>query len=205
MRISRPFERTRLATTSVLSAALLAVSAHGAAAQTAMERLEQVEALIGEGASREAMQEARALYLDLSDRAGFAISRTVLTTAPAPGFAAYEPRPDSVFPQGAPIHVYLELTGAKSLQRLDLDGVSELQFVVDFAVFSPEGAQLTDVMRMGEVQMPSRSRGIDVFLELTYNLTGAPPGDYVLWTEITDAISGASEQFELPVTIADGG
>lgn len=203
MRISRPFERTRLATTSVLSAALLAVSAHGAAAQTAMERLEQVEALIGEGASREAMQEARALYLDLSDRAGFAISRTVLTTAPAPGFAAYEPRPDSVFPQGAPIHVYLELTGASSRQRSD--GVSELLFVADFAVFSPEGTQLTDVMRMGEVPMPSRSRGIDVFLELTYNLTGAPPGDYVLWTEITDAISGASEQFELPVTIADGG
>ena len=203
MRISRPFERTRLATTSVLSAALLAVSAHGAAAQTAMERLEQVEALIGEGASREAMQEARALYLDLSDRAGFAISRTVLTTAPAPGFAAYEPRPDNVFPQGAPIHVYLELTGASSRQRSD--GVSELLFVADFAVFSPEGTQLTDVMRMGEVPMPSRSRGIDVFLELTYNLTGAPPGDYVLWTEITDAISGASEQFELPVTIADGG
>ena len=202
MRITRP---VLYASRIIITAIALSVGAlgNGALAQSAKEQLDRIEAMIAEGAAREAMQEARALFLDLSDRAGFAITRVVLTTGAAPGFGNYDPSPDGIVPSGRPIHAYVEVTGATP--RTLRDDLSELVFVVDFAVLDAQGQALTDVVRMGEVRLPSRSRGIDIYLDVTYNITGAPPGDYVLWTEITDGVSGASEQFELPVTISDGG
>lgn len=203
MRKIPTFAPTTLAMIAALSLALVVGAASGVPAQSAKERLDRIEALIAEGAARDAMQEARGLYLDLADRAGFAIARTVLTTRPAPGFGDYDPNPDGIVPEGSPIHAYVEVTGATARQLPG--GVNELVFLVDFAVLDVQGERLTEVVRMGEVRMPSRSRGIDIYLDLTYNISGAPPGDYVLWTEVTDGVGGASQQFELPVTIASGG
>lgn len=193
------------ASRAMITAIALSISAPGtgAPAQTAREQLDRIEALIAQGSMREAMQQARALHLSLNDRADFAITRIVLTSGPAAGFADYEPRANNILPHGAPVHAYLEVAGATARQRPD--GMSELLFLVDFAVLDAKGDRLTDVVRMGEVQMLSRSRGIDIYLEVTYNITGAPPGDYLLWTEVTDGIGGGSEQFELPITFASGG
>lgn len=189
-----------------LALALLLLVATGTNADTpssnAAEKLAQIEALIDEGNAHQAMTEARALYLDLAARAGLAIAEALLTVAPATGYGVYEPRRDNVFAPDEPMHVYVELTGARITERPG--GVNEMLFEVDFAVLDTQGTQLTDVISMGEVRLLSRARGVDLFLELTYNLTSAPAGDYVLWTEITDAASGQNVTFDLPVAIGGG-
>ncbi|MCC5986264.1 MAG: hypothetical protein JJT95_01190 [Pararhodobacter sp.] len=186
-----------------LALALLLFAAAGVSADTptsnAAEKLAHIEALIAEGNAQQAMAEARTLYLDLAARAGFAIGEAVLTTEPATGYGVYEPRRDNVFDPDEPMHVYVELTGARITERSG--GVNEMLFEVEFAVLDSQGTQLTDVISMGEVSLLSRARGVDLFLELTYNLTSAPAGEYVLWTEITDAASRQSVTFDLPVAI----
>lgn len=168
----------------------------------AAAKLAHIEALIAEGRARDAMAEARALYLDLAARAGLSIARVTFTIEPATGYGVYEPRPDNRFAPDEPMHAYVELNGASVTERPG--GVNEMLFQVDFAVLDAEGQRLTDVIRMGDVQLRSRARGVDVFLELTYNLTSAPAGDYVLWTEITDAPGDQQVSFELPVSIRAG-
>lgn len=164
------------------------------------ERLADIEALITEGDARAAAAALRGLYLDLSAQAGFAPGKIALTRAPATGFGAYEPRPDNRFAPGAPVHVYVELNGVGVIEHPE--GIREMRFEVDFALNDAQGAALTDTIPMGKVQLQSRSRAADVFLELTYNLTGVPPGDYLLWTRITDTPSGQQVEFDKSITIA---
>lgn len=181
-------------------AAVLALPAHQAGAQSLTERATAIEAALAAGDADAAMAQARALHHAVSAQAGFGVREALLTEEPATGFGIYQPRADAVYAPGTPVHGYVEPFGYSLVS--DGAGQVSMLFDIDFALFTPEGRQLTEVQPMGVVELTSRSQPLDAFFYLTYNVDG-PEGDYVIWTRVTDRPSGRAAEFSLPFTFRE--
>jgi len=181
-----------------LATVLFAFSLCGVAnADTLSTRIAEIEAALAAGDGAGALAQTRALHHAVADRAGFGVNQVILTEAPATGFGLYTPQAQPVYAPGAPVYGYVEPFGF-SLEPVG-DGMNALLFDVDFALLSTDGEPLTDIMPMGEVELTSRSRPLDAFFYLTYNISG-PDGDYLIWTRVTDRPSGQEAEFTIPVT-----
>ena len=181
----------------VLAAVLVLTGAAAASAQTLTSRVAAIEAALASGAAEDALQQARDLHHEVAAQAGFGVRQAVLTEELATGFGIYTPRAQPVYAPGAPVFGYVEPFGY-SLQP-GADGLNAMVFDIDFALLTPAGEALTDITPMGVVELSSRSRPLDAYFHLTYQITG-PEGEYLIWTRVTDRPSGQEAEFTIPVS-----
>lgn len=167
------------------------------AADTLSDRAASIEAALASGDGDAALEQTREFHHDVATRAGFGVRRAVLTEEPATGFGIYTPRAEPVYAPGDPVYAYVEPFGY-SLQP-DGQGLNTMLFDIDFALMTTDGQPLTERMPMGVVEMASRSRPLDAYFYLTYNISG-PEADYLIWTRVTDRPSGQEAEFTMPVT-----
>lgn len=113
-------------------------------------------------------------------------------------FGNYEPRGDTVFRRGEKMHFYAE---PKNLMMMkDAQGIYSVAFYVDLIVTGADGKKLEQPKFMA-MELPTRSRIQDLYLNLDVSLTGAPAGKYNVQFVIHDSNSPKTAKFGQDITI----
>jgi hypothetical protein len=171
---------------------------NSAAAQGAVDKAREAEALAGQGKYVEAMAAMDDAATALWDKSPLVFRRALWLAEPPDGFGAFNPRENNVFASGAPMIAYAEPVGfgwrrAGDVWRLDMS--------VDVVVKSPDGKVLFERADFQKFQFGSRVRNREFMTRLTYTFTGIPNGDYILDTTLRDNVSSKRGTFSLPFTV----
>jgi hypothetical protein len=116
------------------------------------------------------------------------------------GFGLYKERASNVFKPGEALVTYAEPVGFGAKDAGN--GLLEFGFAVDFLIKSPDGQILTGQQDFARLTKQSHVRNLEFMLVLTLNVTGAPPGDYVVEYKLRDVSGDKSTSFEQPFKIA---
>jgi hypothetical protein len=116
------------------------------------------------------------------------------------GFGLYKERASNVFKPGEALVTYAEPVGFGAKDAGN--GLLEFGFAVDFLIKSPDGQILTGQQDFARLTQQSHVRNLEFMLVLTLNVTGAPPGDYVVEYKLRDVSGDKSTSFEQPFKIA---
>ena len=188
---------TRAKITAVVIALGAALVPPAAQAGPLTDAASDIEAMIAQGQTEDAVAAARDLFRAVTNLTGFGVTNAQLIEGPATGFGIYEPRGDSVYEPGEPIYAYVEVYGFSLTPQEN--GFNQLLFDVTFTLDAPDGEQMTDAMvSMGDIRLESYGEPVDGYFHLTYRVTGAE-GAFVLRTSVTDRESGQTAEFSLPV------
>ncbi len=150
-------------------------------------------------------QQAEALELidqaaqTIWNRMGLSIPTALLTHEKAQGYGIYNPRDDNVYAKGQPVQAYLEPVGYRVREvqpGLFVFGVS-----VDVAILRPAGEVVWGKENFFQKTVESRRFNRDFYLTITLNISGAPPGDYVLKFTVRDKQGVAPAEARLPIRI----
>jgi len=141
-----------------------------------------------------------AAVLEAWNATPLAVRRALFVAQHPDGFGQYEARPNNVFKPGEKLVAYAEPVG---YAWKDVgDGQYEFGLVVDFLVKTPSGEVLTGKEEFARLVERSHARNREFMVVLTLNVSGAPPGDYVLQYTLRDVNGPKRVSFDLPFKIA---
>ncbi len=165
-----------------------------AALKTALEALEQDK-------TREALEAAHKSMLMLTQKDKFHIRMSKLVESKASGWGVYTERKNNVYKKGEKVLVYVE-PGAFKYERAS-DGRFNFGFTVDFLLVQADGNILGGQKNFGQFPFTSHRPNTEIFLDLTFTLTGVPEGRYILAITVHDMVSNEHKDIEVPVTFTD--
>src|SRR5215210_7551160 len=153
----------------------------------------------GLGQSLQDVEKAQAALIAAWEKTPLTVRRVIFVAKKAQGFGQYEERSSNVFKAGEPLIAYAEPVGYgwKDIGN----GMFEFGFAVDFLIKSPDGKILAGQQDFARLAERSHARNLEFMVTLTLNVTGAPPGDYVVEYKMRDIASEKSTTFELPFKI----
>ncbi|CAO4180930.1 hypothetical protein AFFFEF_03700 [Methylorubrum extorquens] len=132
----------------------------------------------------------------------YATRRALYVARKAADFGDVEARPSNVFKPGEPLLTYIEPVG-EATQSIGSDQIG-FGVIVDFEVRTAEGKALATQKNMidRDVTVKRAEGEPNFFLNLSLDLDGFPPGDYVLVYTLRDKLSGRTLDVPQPFTIA---
>jgi hypothetical protein len=172
--------------------------ATSAAAQTIADDAKNAEALAAGGKYAEAMDALDDAADAIWQKSPLICRRILWVAERAPGFGEYNPREGDVFKSGEEMLAYVEPIGfgwRKSGEIWHTD------IVADFIIRDKAGKQLYRKDDFGKFAIASRARNREFNVNLTYSVTGAPPGDYVAVTHLRDKVTGKEGSCSLPFQV----
>jgi hypothetical protein len=154
----------------------------------------------GYGQSLQEVEKAQAALIAAWEKTPLTMRRALFVAKKAQGFGQFEERSSNVFKAGEPLVAYAEPVGYgwKDVGN----GMFEFGFAVDFLIKSPDGKILAGQQDFAKLAERSRTRNLEFMVTLTLNVTGAPPGDYVVEYKLRDIASDKSTVLELPFKIS---
>lgn len=166
------------------------------------DKAAEVEALLSAGDDAGAIAAAREIMgKTWEGTSALAIGETALISEPASGYGIYNPRATDKFKIGEPVLIYAEPMGFG--YGSPGEGLYSIGFFVDLKVMNESGEVLGDLLDITELDLTTRYPNREFQANLTYNLTGVPPGRYVLKTTLRDKNSGKIGSFENTVEFTD--
>src|SRR5216684_3092138 len=141
-----------------------------------------------------------AALLEAWERTPLTVRRALFVADHPHGFGLYKERASDVFKPGEALVTYAEPVGFGAKDAGN--GLLEFGFAVDFVIKSPDGQILTGQQDFARLTQQSHVRNLEFMLVLTLNVTGAPPGDYVVEYKLRDISGDKSTSFQLPFKIA---
>lgn len=181
-------------------AALLASTA--AQAGPIADKATEIEALLAADDIAGAGLAADVLYQTVWDAAtAISFRNVVLVSETASGFGIYNPRADAKFKAGEPVIIYAEPYGYSF--GTPSDGLNSINFDVDLKVLSETGEVLGEMPNLAALELQSRVKNHEFQANLTYNLNGITPGNYVLQTTLRDKNSEKTGTFETAIEIVE--
>jgi len=129
----------------------------------------------------------------------FSVKKAIFVSQKPSAFGAYAERPDSKFPPGEPLVTYIELIGLT--WKAIGDGKQQSNFSVDFEIADSKGEVLASQKGFGNFTFTGLVRNQEIFTNLTLDVTGAAPGDYLLRYTINDKVGGHFTTTEQPFTV----
>jgi hypothetical protein len=141
---------------------------------------------------------ARAAVIEALNKAPLGFRRVLFVADVPEGFAAYKPRADNTFQADEPLIVYTEPIGVA--WKKDGDQFAS-KLIVDFEIRTPDGQVLAGQKGFGEFELEAREVPLDYMSHVKLEVTGAPPGSYILGLTIHDTNSGKSASTDLPFEI----
>jgi hypothetical protein len=141
---------------------------------------------------------ARAAVTEALNKAPLGFRHILFVSDVPEGFADYTPRPNNQFSPEEPLIIYSEPIGVTWTK--DGDQYSS-KLVVDFEIRSPEGQVLAGQRGFGEFALSAREPPLDFMTHIKLDVTGAPPGSYILGLTMHDTSSGKSTSTDLPFEI----
>jgi len=148
-----------------------------------------------QGQNAKAVETLRQALAQAWAKAPLGVRRAVLVNKKAQAFSRYQPRKDNAYSGQEPVVIYVEPMGYKFKRQGDFFNFG---FSVDFAFLSSEGKVLAGQRGFGKWSFDAREPAFECFLNLTYTLTGVPPGKYAIETTLHD-IHGGQFSFQVPV------
>ncbi|MEH3147614.1 MAG: hypothetical protein PGN34_20215 [Methylobacterium frigidaeris] len=145
---------------------------------------------------------AEQVVVDVWTRLPFAARRAMFVREKADVFGGYDPRPTSVFTHGETLLSYIEPVGY-GWKPVGPDTV-EFGITADFEILDRAGKVLAGQKALLNSRLVSHAKNREFFINLSMNLDGAPPGDYVLAYILHDAATGRSTRVEQPFTLRAG-
>jgi hypothetical protein len=130
---------------------------------------------------------------------GLRVDSAVLTREEAVGYGIYNPREDNVYTRDQTVLAYVEPQGYKV--STPLPGIYVFGVVVDVTILRPDGEVVWAKENFFEKTVESRRFNRDFFLNATLEITGAPPGEYVLKLTLHDKLGGGPAEATLPIVI----
>ncbi len=110
----------------------------------------------------------------------------------------YATRPDNPYASGEPIYLVTQLMGYGLRKAGELFTIN---IVTDFYVLRESGEVIGGLQKFGRFDLTSPMPVTDFRLDLTYRLTDAPAGVYVIQTVINDQNSGKTTRFDQKIRI----
>ena len=141
-----------------------------------------------------------AALLEAWEKTPLTVRRALFVADHPHGFGLYQERASNIFKPGETLVAYAEPVGFGAKDAGN--GLVEFGFAVDFLIKSPDGQILTGQQDFARLTQQSHVRNLEFMLVLTLNVTGAPPGDYVVEYKLRDVSGEKSTSFELPFKIA---
>lgn len=179
----------------LLAASLAGTTSAGPLAEAAA----RAEELAASGDAKGAYEAIRGAFGDFSETLPFSVGFATFVSDKPAAYGAYTARPDSVFKPGEPLVTYLELIG---LSWKDAgDGKEQSNFTVDLELADAKGEALAQQKGFGNFSFTGHVRNQEIYTHLTLDVTGAPPGDYVLRYVVNDVHGQRSTTLEQPFTI----
>lgn len=188
--------------TRLFNALMLGISFAAAplSAGPVADKAAEVETLQAAGDSDAALLGASEILAQVWDSSpAIGIRETLLVAQPAAGYGIYNPRPDAKFKSGEPIYVYAEPYGFA--YGSGGDGLYTIGFGVDLRVLSETGDVLGEMPNLADLNLTSRYQNREFQANLTYTLSGIPPGKYVLETTLHDKNSAKTGTFQTTIEI----
>lgn len=139
---------------------------------------------VNKGQPLEAIRTTRLAMLDIWSNTPLSVAQSVLVKEKATGYGMYAQRPDNVYKAGDPILLYVEPVGYTIKREGD---VYAFGMSADFEVTSEDGKILGGQRGFGRWSFKSRRPNFELFINLTYTLTGVKPGEYTIETKLKDA------------------
>ncbi|MDQ0474544.1 hypothetical protein [Labrys wisconsinensis] len=127
--------------------------------------------------------------------------RAIFVTARPSAYGAYVERSSNVFKPGEPLVTYVEPVGY--LWKETAPDTYSFGILADFLVTSPSGDVLGGKEGFVRYVQESHYRNQELMLTLTLNLTGAPPGKYIVKYTIHDVNSAKASTFQQPFEVAN--
>ena len=146
----------------------------------------------------EAINAARAATADALSNAPLGFRRILFVSEIPEGFAAYQPRANSIFTADEPLIVYTEPIGVAWTKNGD---ELSTKLVVDFEIRLPDGKVIAGQRGFGEFALSAREPPLDFMTHIKLDVTGAPAGSYILGLTMHDSNSGKSVATDLPFEI----
>ncbi|MGA2795457.1 MAG: hypothetical protein ABSE69_18430, partial [Roseiarcus sp.] len=157
------------------------------------------EAKLHSGQYVKAIESLRQALRLAHDQSALAFRKAVFVSEAPEAFGIYKERASNVFNQGEPLIAYIEPIGIGWTKE---DGGSfHSLLTVDFEIRSPTNEILTGKRDFGRFEFVSREQNTEIMTHLTLNLTGAPPGKYILGVVYHDKTTGKSASTDLPFEI----
>lgn len=129
------------------------------------------------------------------------VRRALFVTGHPDGFGQYVERPNNAFKKGEKLVTYAEPVGYgwKDISK----GFYEFGFKVDFLLKTPDGKVLTGQEDFADLSQKSHARNREFMVILTLNVTGAPPGDYIIEYKLRDVTGTKTGTFNQPFKIVE--
>jgi len=129
------------------------------------------------------------------------VRRALFVEGHPDGFGQYVERSSSAFKKGEKLVTYAEPAGYgwKDIGN----GTYEFGFKVDFLLKTPDGKVLAGQEDFADLSQKSHARNREFMVILTLNVTGAPPGDYVIEYRLRDVTGAKTGAFSQPFKIVE--
>lgn len=127
------------------------------------------------------------------------VRRALFVSEEPQGFGVYTPRSSAQFKAGEQMIVYAEPVGYawKNLEG----GQYEFGVKIDLIVKTAAGKTVAEKENFGNLVLKSRAKNLEFIIRLDVNLSGVPPGDYLLDFPLHDAESDKTGMIELPFSL----
>jgi hypothetical protein len=169
-----------------------------AAAPDISTRTKEAAALAEQGKFVEAFGALNEAEAAIWDRMPLTIQRALWVADSPTGFGVYTPRPDNIFDAGAPMRIYAEPIGFGWSKSGDLWHV-ELR--IDLILRHRDGAEILRQPDFHKLAVASWVRNRELMTTLTYTFRDIPKGEYLVDTNLRDAVTGKAAAFSLPFVV----
>ena len=159
--------------------------------------------LLSSGSFAQSVQELdkrEAALLESWEKTPLTVRRALFETENAHGFGQYNERSSNIFKPGEKLIAYAEPVGYGWKEAGP--GQFEFGFDVDFLLKATDGKVLGGQENFAHLVLKSHARNREFMLNLTMNISGVSPGDYVLEYKLRDATSDKSTTVQMPFKIA---
>jgi hypothetical protein len=160
--------------------------------------LDATKERVDSGKYREALSAVRKATLEIWRQTPFFLDKSVLVTERAGGYGMYTPRPNNVYKQGEKILLYLQPAG----YTIDEEGSTfRYGFTADFVLLGADEKVLGGKKNFSQWNFASREPNFEIMINMTYTLTGLPPGNYTIESTLHDKRGEGSVSIKTPITI----
>ncbi|HEX3535888.1 MAG TPA: hypothetical protein VHU15_03905 [Stellaceae bacterium] len=150
--------------------------------------------------SVEEIDRREAAVVEAWQKTPLTVRRAVFVAERPHGFGQFVERQSNVFKPGEKLVAYVEPVGFGWKEAGD--GKYQFGFDVDFLIKEPDGKILAGQENFAKLAETSQRRNREFMVTLTMNVSGAPPGDYVLEYKLRDIAGDKSAVIDLPFKIA---
>ena len=169
-----------------------------AAAPDISTRTKEAAALAEQGKFVEAFGALNEAEAAIWDRMPLTVQRALWVADKPTGFGMYTPRSDNIFDAGAPMHIYAEPMGFGWRKSGDLYHVD---LKVDLVLRKKDGAEVYRHPDFIKLAVASWTRNREFLTTLTYTFRDIPKGEYLVDTNLRDAVTGKAVTFSLPFVV----